>query len=265
MQLVWTRKVLAAVAAVACVGLMAVPSSTAKDPLPEGGAAKQQETDLAYLKATIEKSKAAYDKASKQEDKEKALDAVDSVRSTALLVAQSAQNRMGGKDDEQLAGLRDQMVKVADALSDSKKPDFAGALKAIDGVKGAKGKKEAVKLHEAKDFDLEVLMSVYSKAGRGWQSGLSKQSDKVTDVKLALEIAQGSLLIGQLTEHLPPEAVKSAQNKKDWAKFVQDMQKLSKEAADEAIKGEKADLAALAKKLTALDANCSACHKEFRK
>ena len=54
MQLAWTRKVLAAVAATAFVGVMAVPG-TAKDPLPEGGAAKQQDADLTFLKAAVDK------------------------------------------------------------------------------------------------------------------------------------------------------------------------------------------------------------------
>lgn len=248
MQLAWTRKVLAAVAAAAFVGVLAVPG-TAKDPLPEGGAAKQQDADMAFLKAAVEK---------------KAKNSIDPVRTTAVLVAQSAQNRFDGKKDEELAGLRDQMLKLADALADSDKPDWAAAAKALDGVKGAKGKKDPVKFADVKEFDIVVTMNVFKKAargGRGWEDDLIEMSQgkKPVDADRVLEIAQGTHLVGQLAEQLPPDA-----KKKEWDKFTADMLKASKEAADEAVKGAKADKAVLKKKVEAMEANCTACHKVFK-
>lgn len=256
MQLVWTRKALAAVAAAACVGLIAVPSGTAKDPLPDGGAAKQQDADMAYLKAAVEK---------------KAKNSIYPVRTTALLIAQNAQNRMGGKDDEALAGLRDQMIKVANAFADSDKPDWAAAAKALDGVKDAKGKKDPVKLHEAAtDFDLETLMDVFKRTksgGRGWEEDLTDmaQGKKDLDAARALEIAQGSILVGQFTEHMPSANASGAAKKKEWEKYSQDMQKVGRELATEALKGAKADKPTLTKKLEALEGSCQACHKVFKK
>jgi cytochrome c556 len=251
-QLAWTRKVLAAVAAAAFVGVVAVPAP-AKDPLPEGGAAKQQEADMAFLKAAVEK---------------KAKNSIDPVRSSALLVALSAQNRFGGKDDEQLAGLRDQMMKLAEALADSEKPDWAAAAKALDAAKTAKGDKKPVKIHEAKDFDEVILMNIFKKSargGRGWEDDLTEmaQGKKEPDAARVLEIALGSQLVGQLVADLPPEGTAGAK-KKDWDKYTADMQKTGKEAAEEAMKGAKADKAALKKKLEAMEANCTACHKVFK-
>lgn len=260
MQLAWTRKVLAAVAAAAFVGVVAVPAP-AKDPLPEGGAAKQQEADMAFLKASIDKGVAA-------SDPKKTKMMIDPVRSTALLLAQSAQNRFGGKDDEQLAGLRDQMLKIAEALADEEKFDWAAAAKALDAAKTAKGDKKPVKIHEAKEFDEVILMNIFKKAtrgGRGWEDDLTEmaQGKKEPDAARVLEIALGTQLVGQLAADMPPEGTAGAK-KKDWDKYSADMQKTSKEAAEEAMKGAKADKAALKKKLEAMEANCTACHKVFK-
>jgi len=256
-QLAWTRKVLAAVAATAFVGVLAVPG-TAKDPLPAGGAAKQEDADLAFLKASIDKGVAAT-----EAKKTKAM--IDPVRTTAMLVALNAQNRMGGKDDEQLAGLRDQMLKLSAALADDEKFDWKAAAKALEGAKTAKGDKKPVDL--AKDYDLAVTMNVFKKSargGRGWEEDLSDmaQGKKPADADRVLEIAQGTHLVGQLAASLPPDGIGA--KKKQWDGFSADMQKLSKDAADEAVKGKKADAAVLKKKLEAMDANCAACHKVFK-
>lgn len=251
MQLAWTRKVLAAVAAAAFVGVMAVPG-TAKDPLPEGGAAKQQDADLAFLKAAVEK---------------KAKNSIDPVRSTAILVAQSAQNRLGGKDDAQLSGLRDEMVKLAEALADEDKPDWAAAAKALAASQKAKGNGKAVDLTKVKEFDEVVLMDVFKRAtrgGRGWEEDLTEmaQGKKDVDAARVLEIAQGAHLVGQVVENMPPAGTAGAK-KKQWDGFVADMKKASKEAAEEASK-KGAKPADLKKKLEAMEANCSACHKVFK-
>jgi cytochrome c556 len=251
-QLAWTRKVLAAVAAAAFVGVLAVPG-TAKDPLPEGGAAKQQDADLAFLKAAVDK---------------KAKNSIDPIRTTAILVAQNAQNRLGGKDDEQLTGLRDEMLKLAEALSDSDKPNWAAAAKALEAAKTAKGNKKPADLSKVKEFDEVVLMNVFKKAargGRGWEDDLGEMAkgSKPADADKVLEIAQGAHLVGQLADSFRPTAGAGAK-KKDWDKYVADMQKTSKEAAEEAAKGKKADAATLKKKLEAMEANCTACHKVFK-
>ncbi len=255
-MLVWTRRILAAALLASATGVALAPLFAA-DPDPKAvkaslpDAPKQQDADLAFLKAAIEK---------------KAKNSVLPVRSTAIIVAQNAQARMG--TDAALAGLRDQMIKISDALQDTDKPDWAAAQKALDGVKGAKGKTDPVKLEEAKEFDLATLMNSYKSAkrgGRGWEEQLEAQAKKATDADVALEIAQGSYLIGQLAEKLKGEKVMGAAKEKQWAGLVADMQKVSAEAATEAAKGKKADMTALTKKLAAIEANCVACHNVFRK
>ena len=257
MQLVWTRRALAAGVVAALAGFVLVPVFAADPPLKAGlpgeTAAKQQDADMAFLTAALDK---------------KAKNSVQPVRTTALLIALNAQNRMG--TDATLAGVRDQMLKVAAAMQDDDdhKVDWKGAQAAFDAVKGAKGKAEAVKI-DSKEYDIGALMNVYKKkerGGRGWEDALAEQSKKATDADLALEIAQASFLIGQLSEQLAPEEkVKTAAKKKQWADFSADMRKLSLDAATEAAKGKKADLAALTKKLDAVNANCNACHGVFKK
>lgn len=250
MQLVRTRKFLAAVASVAAVGLIVIPVGLAKDPLPEGGSAKQQDADMAFLKAAMEK---------------KARNSIDPVRTTAILIAQNAQNRMdGAADAEALAGLRDQMVKISDALGEDT-PDWDAAAKAFAGVSGAKGKPGAVKLHESKEYYIDVLMNVFKKAsrgGRGWEDDLIEQSKKATDPALALEIAQGCYLVGQLAEHLDDEL--AGAKKKQWDEYCEEMRKVSLEAATEAMKGKSADMDLLTKKLEAVYKNCTDCHAKFK-
>jgi hypothetical protein len=259
--MVWTRRVLAAVAAVACVGLVAVQSGTAKDPLPEGGATKQQDADLKYLKTWVDTGVKSPKEANKS---------LYPVRTTALLVAMSAQNRMGGKNDEELAGLRDQMVKLAKALSDDEKPDWAAAAKALEGVKGAKGKKDPVKLDAVdENFDSEVMMDVFKRAksgGRGWEEDLidMSQGKKEPEADRVLEIAQGSMLVGQLAENVYGSKAAGATKQKKWTEYAKKMQAAGQEVAAEATKGAKADKATLTKKLEALEASCQACHKEFK-
>jgi cytochrome c556 len=73
------------------------------------------------------------------------------------------------------------------------------------------------------------------------------------------------VLVSHYTLKMPAErATANPSNQKKWEGYSNDTQKLASEIAAEAAKGAGADAGALAKKLKALDASCTACHNEFR-
>lgn len=249
MQLVWTQRVLMTAAVVAAVGLVAGGRTAAKDPLPTGAAAEQLKTDIAYLKAGLEAKKR---------------NAVLPLKSTTMLIAINAQNQMSGADAAKMAGVRDQAVKVAEALA---KPevDWDAAAKAAAAMESATGDPKAeVKLVALHDFDTYELMTIFkpkNRGGRGLEQEVLKFTKSAADVKAAAEVANLTALIGQFTELMPP-ADATADNKQKWIGWSQEMQKTGKEAAEAAKSGEKAGLT---KKFQALNDTCTNCHNVFRK
>jgi hypothetical protein len=223
-------------------------------PLPAEVTGKLIEADIAYLQKNLEKPP------------EKR--AVGTLKSVAMLIALQAQNEMAGKDGPKMAALRDQALKVAEALA---KKDFAAAKAAADGLsKPSGGAMKPVKLHEQAKFDLAELMSVFRLAkvgGLNIEKDIRDQAKKETelDVKLVGELGAHSNLVGQYALEMPAEnAAANPANKKKWDGYTQDMMKLSGEVSTEAAKGAKADKAKLKSLLGKLDASCTACHNEFR-
>lgn len=251
MQLEWIRRATAVTAAAAFVGVFAVSGLTAKDPLPTGAAAKQLDADLAYLEAGLEAKKG---------------NSKIPLKSVAMLVALNAQNQMGGTDGEKMAGVRDQALKVAGALS-QKEVDWAAAAKEVAAAKDAKGDaKKEVKLAEQHEFDIHDLMTVFkpkARGGRGLEDDIRKFAKTAGTPEQVAEIGNLTALIGQYTEAMAPTD-EGADKKKKWTDWSKEMQKLGKEAAEEGLKGGSADKAGLLKKVQAIDANCTACHNVFK-
>jgi hypothetical protein len=239
------RRMLVAAGVAACIGVWAVGPSGAKDPLPAGAAAAQLEADIKYLQAGL---------AAKKKN------AVTPLKSTAMLLALNAQNQLDGKDGAQMAGVRDQAVKVAAALGKAD-PDWDAAAKEAATLGTATGDpKKVVKLHEQNEFDVHDLMTVFkpkNRGGRGLEDDTLKMAKTVADTKAAGELANLVTLIGQYCEAMPPDA-----NKDKWAGYSKDMVKAGAEAAEAAAKGDKA---ATVKKVQAIDQNCKNCHNVFRK
>lgn len=222
----------------------------AKDALPEGGAGLLIESDIAFLKKGLSK------------DPEKR--AVPTLKAAAMMIALNAQNNLDGKDSDKMGAVRAQALIVAAAIT---KKDFAGAKTAVEGFDTAKGgDKKAMKLAEMHKFSLDELMSQFRAGkvgGRNIEADLKDQGKKLSDVKLAGELGGRVAGIAQYTIDLPAEKAVGAK-KKVWDDLSKEMKKLGEEAALEATKGAKADTAMLAKKLQAINANCTACHNEFR-
>jgi hypothetical protein len=123
-----------------------------------------------------------------------------------------------------------------------------------------------LKLAEMHKFDLAELMSQFRAGkvgGRNIEADLKDQAKKVTDAKLAAELGARVAGIAQYTIDLPAEKAVGAK-KKAWDDLSKEMKKLGEDVATEAAKGAKADSAGLAKKIAAINANCTACHNEFR-
>ena len=243
--------------AAACLAV-AGTGSAAEGDLPEGLADKVIAAQVAYLQKEL-----AVPKPEKQ--------VVPSIKATAMLLALAAQNNAAGKDAAKMAALRDQALKVAELVS---RKDYAGAKKAaaaLSGPPAGSGGKGPVELHKQHGFELHELMSVFRqyetrtrKLG-GWD--LEKdvkdiaRKKKDADPARAAEIGAWAVLIGQYTLHLPNEEGQA--KKKDWDRYTNEMIQIGRDLAESAAKG-KADKAALQKKVFALDANCNACHGEFR-
>jgi len=232
-----------------CIGTGSQPMA-AKDALPDGAASQLIDSDIAFLKKGL----------SKEPEKR----AVPTLKAAAMMIALNAQNNTDGKDADKMAAVRAQALIVAAAIT---KKDYAGAKTAVEGFDTAKGgDKNAMKLAEMHKFDLAELMSQFRAGkvgGRNIEADLKEQAKKVTDTKLATELGSRVAVIAQYTLDLPDEKAVGAK-KKMWDDLSKEMKKLGEDAAAEAAKGAKADMAGLAKKLAAINANCTACHNEFR-
>lgn len=247
MQLVWIHRGLAAAVLAAGIGL--VGGSIAKDPLPEGGGAKQLEADIKYLQTAL---------AGKKKN------SVTPLKSTALLIALNAQNQTDGADGEKMAGVRDQAVKVAAALSKAD-ADWDTAIKEAGAMSSAKGDaKKTVKLQDQNDFDIHELMTAFkpkNRGGRGLEEDVIKYSKQAPDPKAAVDVGHLVALIGQYAELMTPADANEA-NKKKWTDWSKEMQKVGQEAAAAGLKGDKPTMV---KKFLAVDKNCKDCHNVFKK
>lgn len=253
MRWMWTHRVVA-VAAAAALGVLLATPSTAKDPLPDGTAAKVIAADIEFLNAGLA------EKPTKDGPLAK-------LKSGAMLLALNAQNNLDGKDADKMAGLRAQALKVAEAVAAKKVADATAAAAGLAAATG--GDKKPLKLHEQAKFDLSDLMSVY---GKSKSSGMNIEMDLLTvaekgakDVALLEVQAARVALIAQYSLDMPPAEADSAAKKKQWADLAKESQKLGLDTAAEAAKGAKADAAKLKKMAGTINANCVACHEKFRK
>ncbi|MGL6075701.1 MAG: hypothetical protein ACRC8S_16215 [Fimbriiglobus sp.] len=209
--------------------------------LPEGNAAL--DTDVAFLQKGLAKEP------QKRE--------ISTLKAVAMMVAANAQS------SKNLAQ-RDVALAIAGAMA---KKDFAEAKKLAGELAKAKGSDgKAVDLAKQHSFSLDELMSTFRKGtvgGLNLEADIRAQAKAVTDVKAAGVIGGRIALIGEYTLALPPEN-NNAEKKKQWDNWSKEMTELGLEIAKEAAKGDKASKPELAKKMKALDVNCTACHNVFR-
>ena len=247
----WTQRVLTAAVATAA-GVLLISPTAAKDPLPDGTAAKVVAADIAYLTAGFEV-------------KPTAKGTLAALKGAAMLLALSAQNGLDGKDGDKMADVRAQALKVAEALAAKKTGDAATAAAGLAAAKG--GDKKPLKLHEQASFDLAELMSAYrsSKAGAlNIEADLKAAEKNIKDVAVVEVQTARVALIAQYSLEMPPSGAETGAKRKQWDDLAKESMKLGLEASAEAAKGGKADTAKLKKAVGAVLLNCASCHKTFR-
>jgi hypothetical protein len=252
----WTQRALAA-AVTATLGVLLATPTTAKDPLPDGTAAKVLAADIAYLNAGFAELPSV--------DAEKLPGRLDRLKSGSMLIALNAQNGLDGKDADKMAATRAQALKVAEALAAKKTADATAAAAGLATAKG--GDKKVLKLHEQAKFDLTELMSAYGAAvagGMNIQNDLKAAEKSIKDVALIEVQAARVALIAQYSIDLPAGSAEGAAKRKQWNDLSKESLKLGLETAAEAAKGDKADQAKLKKMVGAINLNCKMCHEKFR-
>lgn len=224
--------------------------STANEPLPASVTDKLIEGDIAYLQKQLDK--AAPEKR-----------ALPTIKATALMLAVYAQDNLTGAKADQMAGLRAEAIKVADALA---KKDYAGAKTLTAGLKAAKGSdKNAIELHKQAKLSLDEVMSAFRKGtvgGRNIEADLKAQAKSLTDVGLAAEIGGRSAAIAVLSDKLPPAGT-AGMKLTQWNDWIKEMKDLGTTLATEGGKAD-ADKKKISSMLNKLDKNCTDCHKVFR-
>lgn len=251
MRWMWTHRVIAVATAAVLGALLATPS-TAKDPLPDGTAAKVIAADIEFLKAGL----------AEKPDKP---GTIARLKGGAMLLALTAQNNLDGKDADKMAGLRAQAIKVAEALTAKKVADATTLAASLPAATG--GDKKPLKLHEQSKFDLSELMSVFGSAKSGGMNIEAdfKAAEKAIKDPAALEVQAARVaLIAQYTLDMPAGTAEGATKRKLWDDLSKDMHKMGLETAAEAAKGAKADAAKLKKLAASINLNCKTCHEKFR-
>lgn len=238
MRISWTRRLTGVAGLVAVTWLVAESGVSAA---PKDAADPAVEADLAFLKAGLEKDLAGKEKR-----------AVPTLKAAAMNLA------LAGSAD-----LREQAVKVAAAIG---KKDYAGAKALAAKLSPAAGSHgDPAKLIDAGKYDLAEVMSAYRAEKVGGMNldkdikAISKGTSK--DAKLAATVAARTALLAEYTAALPAEkAAANDAGKKKWEALSKDQLEAAKGLAAAAAAGGPD----LAKKATALDASCTACHNQFR-
>ena len=240
------RFMLVALALLAVV-LVLLPNGVAKEPEATGG---QLTADVAYLKATLAK---------------KGKGNVKPLKAVAMMIALQSQDQAKGDSAAAMAGTRDQALKVAEALSKGT-VDWDAAIKEAEALGTTKGDAKKVVKFEETDFDVQELMTVFrpkNKGGLGLEATLLEQVKGVKDAKAALAYGNQMVMIGKYSELLA-KSMNAGNKEKTWIGHAQEMQKLGGDLVTEAGM-EKPDTKALTKAMKAIELNCAACHKDFRK
>jgi hypothetical protein len=165
------------------------------------------------------------------------------------------------------AALTSQALKVAEAMS---KKDFKGADAAAKELSAPKaGTPPKGPIHTLHKFDLAEAMAAFR---LGKVGGLNIEADiregakkGMADPKAAQLLATRTAVIGEFAVQMPTDkATTNAGNKSRWDKLSKEMIAISKDIAEEAGKGAKADPKKLGGLYKKLDANCTNCHNDFR-
>lgn len=190
----------------------------------------------------------------------------DKARLAMLMLAEFAQQNLGGPDGPQRAAMRDAALEIAALVKNKKYADAARQAKSLSRLPASKeAKKEKVKLLGPL-LDVDELMGQFrspDKGGLGIEDLLDKLEGAADGQVPAAALNDELRLLAYRTavaaelcrDHMPP------QKGQLWRKLSDDMrQQAGKLAESVQAKDGKAAFQAVEK----LNSSCKACHREFR-
>jgi len=240
---------------------------------PAGAADVSDEEFKALLEQDtkiINDAVAAVDKATGKDKKVVEKNASSGVKSSALIIAGYANNRIDGKNadaDGKAAGVRDTALKMYKAADAKDWKAIGEAVKDLANPKPVAGAKKIDLAAALKDLGEVTQKEVMHNFLKKEQYGTNIEADIIANAKKATaKPADISLMTKRLLVMADYNKIvikpESAADKKSWADYNDKMIK-SVEALQAATQ-KKTSAADLAKAFTAVDGSCKACHDDFK-
>jgi len=165
--------------------------------------------------------------------------------------------------------LKNDALKIAEVLGKKQWKEAAELAKKLTTKPGTAPLKTG-NLHTMHKFGLDEVMSPF-RGGTVGGMNIEKDIRALRDKKVAVDPAAVELLaarVGVLSDyasHFPNDKASVSKAKTDqWVKFCKESMDLSKKLVAESSKGKAANQSEITKLVTAMDAKCVSCHKEFR-
>jgi cytochrome c556 len=238
-------------------GLLCLSSAPAAPDLPKEAYKKVIQADITQLQKQLDHIVSNLTENPKEANRHG-----PTTRGVAMMLASYAE----ATGDEQL---KTDALKVAEALGKKQWKEgleLAKKLSAKPGDAPLKGGS----LHTMHKFALDEVMSPF-RGGTVGGMNIEKDIRALRDKKGPVDPAAVELLaarvnvLSDFATHFPNDKATVNKAKTDeWVKLCKDSMELSKKLAAEAGKGKSASSAEIHKLVTAIDAKCVSCHKEFR-
>lgn len=252
------------VAAALGIGLALLSSAGAADPATDAEFRAMVDQDAKIIQQAAD----AVDKAANPKEKKVvARNAGSGIKSSALLMAEYANERITGTNkaaDAQAAAIRDEALKIYKLAADGNLKGAAAAAKELGTVKPAA---EAKKIDILKDLGEVTQKEVMDNLKKTSQFGTNAEADIIANAKKATAkpadtvlIAHRVLAMGELNKVVVK--ADNAADKKKWEEYNTKM--IQTTEALLAAGKKKTSAADLAKAYTAVNASCTACHDDFK-
>ena len=192
-------------------------------------------------------------------------------KATALMIAQAAQDRIVGKDgaaDAQMATLRDNAVKVAEAVAAKKYKDAAETAKLLNLKTPAdkSAKTDPIEIHKKAKFDMIDLMSPLKKTASGGlnvENDIKDGSEKLKDVSKVPVLAARIIVLAELTEKMPTDTGSGKKSEANWKRYAKQMKDAATETYEISTVA-KPDVKKVQAALGKINASCTECHSVFK-
>jgi len=215
----------------------------------------------------IAKATAAVEKASGKDKKVVEKNAGNGIKSSAILVAGYANERIDGKNpaaDAKAAGVRDLAIQIFQAAD---KKDFKAAGELAKGLADAKPAADPKKIDVAKAFEGIANKDVMDNFKKTSQYGTNVEDDiKANAEKATVKPGDAALMAHRvLVMGEYNKSVVKAENAADKKKWVEYNDNMLKAAGDLLAASKKKTTPADMKKVfTSLNSSCIACHDDFK-